>query len=71
MPKQEQGRSRGIAPCTLTLGVRRVWVICAMAQLFTPTPPRKGTWYPFDGRLGGSLGWSGYIWKLLPPLGFE
>jgi hypothetical protein len=46
MPKQEQGRSRGIAPHTLTLDVRRVWVDCAMPQQHCPPPPKERNLVP-------------------------
>jgi hypothetical protein len=30
-------------------------------------PPRKEPWYPLYRRLGGLQGWSGWVWKILPP----
>jgi len=33
--------------------------------------PRKETWYPLYRRLGGPQGWSGQVWKISPPLGFD
>jgi len=71
MPKQEQRRSKGIAPHNLTPGVRRVWVVCAMPQLLYPPTQGKRPGTPFDGRLGGPPDWSGCIWKLSPLLSFE
>ena len=31
----------------------------------------KETWYPLDRRLGGPQGWSGQLWKISPPPGFD
>ena len=33
-------------------------------------PPGK-TRYPLYWRLGGSQGWSGQVWKISPPPGFD
>jgi len=29
------------------------------------------TWYPLYRRLGGPQGWSGQVWKISPPPGFD
>jgi hypothetical protein len=33
-------------------------------------PPGK-SWYTLHRRLSGPQGWSGQVWKILPPLGFN
>jgi hypothetical protein len=33
--------------------------------------PRKETWYPLCRKLGGPNGWSGQVWKISPPPGFD
>jgi len=33
--------------------------------------PQGKTWYPLYRRLGGPQGWSGEVWKISPPLGFD
>jgi hypothetical protein len=33
--------------------------------------PEKETQYPLYRRLGGPEGWPGWVWKTMPPLGFN
>ena len=41
-------------------------------QRHTPaTSPPVKTWYPLYRRLGRPQGWSGRVWKILPPPGFD
>jgi len=42
-------------------------------QRHTPAalPPGKRPWYPLYRRLGRPQDWSGQVWKISPPLGFD
>jgi hypothetical protein len=33
--------------------------------------PLGNIWYPLYRRLGGPLGWSGGVWNISPPPGFD
>jgi len=59
---------RGITILSLTLSLVGGWVVITMPLLLGPG---KETRYPLYRRLGGTQGWSGRVWKISPPLGFD
>jgi hypothetical protein len=65
-PKGPEG-GRGVALLFLDLGTRRGWMVSTL-----PWPLYLGkTPYPLYRRLGGPQGWSGCVWKILSPPGFD
>jgi hypothetical protein len=52
----------------LNLAVRWWWVVNAMPL---PIYPAGKTWCPLYMRLGGPQGLSGWVWKILSPVGFN
>jgi len=66
--KQAQRGDRGIALPVLDPGIRTGWVVSAT---LSDLPAKEETWYPLYRRLCEPQGQSGWVCKVLLPLGFE